>query len=396
MIYVLYGPGGSGKSRIQVQIVADKLRKSRQNVSTNLALDVPRLAEYLEEKYPLENLNVLGRVRVLTEEETKYFWRYRGPYRWKPGTDYDLEEDKGASGCCFIIDEAGAAGFSAKAWAAMGDSRSPRGVECAAYLDQQRKYSDDVYFSTNGRNPNRICKDVRDVAHYFIKLRNEYLARYGMFRGRGRFVAKTFDHEPGPSSEPIAEETFTLDAQGLASCYRTEQGVGVSGVSADKGARAQGISIWWAAVAAAALVSLIFFIPQGLGRLAGHYLTSVKQGAGAKGAPEKRDTEVPSVAIPVMAGPDRTVAQKSPGPWDSAKQPTPPPQQQVWVRGYVMRGNRIQVLLTDGRTLTQGDGVLRRWTKNFVELTTGERVYMLPSKPVLAVAGELLISPVAR
>jgi len=374
MIYVIYGPGGSGKSRFQVQVIADKLRETRQNVVTNLALDVPRLAEYLEQKFPRENLRVTERVRVLTDAETRYFWRYRGPVVWT-GHEYEMQEDKGTHGVCYIVDEAGAAGFSAKAWASMGDSRTPRGIECAAYLDQQRKHSDDVYFSTNGRNPNRICKDVRDVAHYFIRLRNEYLAQYGIFRGRGRFTAKMYDHEPEKSSTPIRQIDFHIDEQGLASCYRTEQGVGVTGTThADKGARAKGISIWWAIPGAFALVSLIFFIPQWMGSLAGGYVSKSKA---PKAQATQANTENTTLR-PREAQASST--QSNPLQPNTFRQEEP----EVYIRGYVKSAGKHNILLSDGRLLREGDGQLQTVItagRNVVAVVNGGKRYYQKEPP---------------
>jgi len=48
----------------------------------------------------------------------------------------------------------------------------------------------------------------------------------------------------------------------------------------------------------------------------------------------------------------------------------------VWVTGYVARGDRINVTLSDGRTLTEVGGDLARIERNFVETPTGERFYL--------------------
>lgn len=52
-----------------------------------------------------------------------------------------------------------------------------------------------------------------------------------------------------------------------------------------------------------------------------------QQGAGAKRAPERRDTEVPDVAVPVITGRNPTVAEQSERPAAAANESTPPPQQ---------------------------------------------------------------------
>lgn len=281
-IRVLYGRGGSGKSMYQMHILVEQLRESKRNICTNLAVDVPKLNAYLERKYPSENLRLVNRLRILTVEETREFWKYRGPRRWRPGSDYDLEDDPGTEGVCYIIDEAGAAGFSAQEWASKTQS-STRGVECTWYLDQQRKFGDDVYASTNGSTPGEIAKGFRAKAHEFVRLKNEYLAQWGMFRGRGRFLADFFVREPDKTTEAFRRVVFNLDKDGLADCYHTAQGVGVSGTKADVGARAKGIPILWVIPLGIALASLAGLVPWLLGKGAGSYIS----GAGSQELAQK-------------------------------------------------------------------------------------------------------------
>lgn len=360
-IGIIFGPGGSGKSLLQVHIVIEKLRHTKQNVTTNLALDLKRLSAYLEEKFPDETHNLLQRVRLLTVSETLEFWRHRGPLIWSLGPNGDspeLVEDKGANGCCFIIDEAGVAGFSATGWAEK-DGRSSRGLSCLWYLDQQRKFGDDVYASTNGRGPNGIAKGFRDKAHSFIKCENGYQKVLGMFKARGRFTIRTYATEPDRQTEPIKVEHFEMDASGLASCYRTEDGVGVVGSSADKGRKAKGISIWWSIPAAAALAGLCLIAPWAMGKMAQKTMTAK---APAKSAPAAKP------AAPVLREVSRAESSQALQTAAAAA---------VTVRGYVIRGGKINVQLSDGRTLTEGDKSLQQVDRASV-VVDGQRLYFKP------------------
>ena len=112
MITILFGPGGSGKSYLQVMIVIRQLRETRRNIVTNLSLDLAKLNHYLEKEYPSESLNAVERIRILTVAETKEFWKIRGRVKWVGPGPYDYAVEKGDLGVCYIIDEAGAAGFS--------------------------------------------------------------------------------------------------------------------------------------------------------------------------------------------------------------------------------------------------------------------------------------------
>ena len=277
-IRIIYGPGGSGKSFHQLHIVTEQLRETKRNISTNLAIDLPKYQEWLELNYPNEVLDCARRVRILTESETREFWKHRGPMRWLNDANdscnpYLCEYDKGDLGCCFIIDEAGAAGFSAGGWASK-EGQTTRGESCTWYLDQQRKFGDDVYASCNGRTPAAIAKPFRDKAHGFIKLRNEHLASYGIFRGRGRFKWKLYEKEPtGQLVESIAEGTFVFGS-GLENCYRTQDGFGIVGKAADKGARAKGIPILWVLPVIALAMVLAIAIPWGFSKIAQKAMSS--------------------------------------------------------------------------------------------------------------------------
>lgn len=265
-IKIIYGRGGSGKSLLQMHIVIQELRETKRNISTNLAINVPALNEYVERTYPEESIDVVGRIRLLTEAETKEFWKYRGPTKWT-GNEYDCEIDKGVNGTCFIIDEAGASGFSAQDWAAK-TAASIRGVECTWYLDQQRKFNDNVYASTNGSTPSLIAKGFRDKAHEFIRLKNESHMTIGKFRGRNRIVADYFLKEPDSKTEAFKQTVLEVDVQGIASCYWTERGVGIVGSAADKGWRPKGWSVWWLFPIGIGIASLAGIVPFVLGKVA--------------------------------------------------------------------------------------------------------------------------------
>jgi len=263
MITVLFGPGGSGKSYYQMRLIHNEIAHGVRNVSTSLAIDLPAYQAYCD-KNGL-SVSVASRIRILTPEEGKEFWKYRGPDRWSPTEVYEVYRDPGSRGTLFVLDEAGVMGFDSKGWAAKHGTSS-RGEACSWYLDQQRKFGDDVYCSVNGTHPHGIAKPIRDKAHNFVQLRNGYQRQMGIFRARGRFEARWYAMEPTSQSEPWRTENWELDTTGLAGCYHTEDGVGIKGAAADKGVRAKGIPVLWAFPMAIAAASLIFVIPWVLSR----------------------------------------------------------------------------------------------------------------------------------
>jgi len=356
-IRILFGPGGSGKSLYQMRIVVQELRHTKRNIVTNLAIDLPRLQEWCEEQFPAEVIDVGRRIRILNVEEGKQFWKYRGNAVLSASQTFDPDyvDDRGDYGVCFIVDEAGAAGFNARGWAAT-EGRSTRGVECEWYLDQQRKFSDDVWASANGRAPSAIAKPFRDKAHEFVRLKNGYLSSFGKFRGIGKFTARFYNHEPDKNSEPFKQEEWKMDATGLASCYRTQDGVGVVGVNADKGQRAKGIPAQFI-IPGVICGLLVLFV--GGNKLSAYYIRKGRE-------PKEPNSEVVNKKQPGQAAPSSVANQstKEQGS-DVVGQLTVTPGTRV--RGYAVRKNgTANVVLEDGRTMIEGEAGLVNIQRNGV------------------------------
>jgi len=341
MINVLYGPGGSGKSLWQMHIIVHELRFSPRNIVTNMSIIVPRFAEYLEEKYPGEKLNLLQRLRILTPAESGEFWKFRGPLLYLGPDVYDFGVDRGDKGVAFIIDEAGACGFSAMGYA-QRLSRVTRGEEFAFYLDQQRKFSDNVYMSTNGRTPHGIAKPVRDKAHEFTRLKNGALAQYGIFRGSGKFYRYHYAMEPDRTVEPFQQGTFPQDWEGLASCYRTQDGIGVVGIEADKGSRARGIPVWTVVPMVMCLGLMVVVVPWVAGRSLTRWVSEPIAKKVKAATPEK-----------VARSSDARATAREVVPIHSA--PLPVADSKVWVTGYLVRNGQRHAVLSDGSIVREED-----------------------------------------
>lgn len=339
-IHFISGKPGSGKTLYGVHLLLREISRGSRNVVTNLPLHPGRLNEYLQERYPLEDLRLLQRLTVLTEDQARTFWKFRG-------------EDEGKAGVIYLLDELHLF-FNARDW-------MQTGRDCLHYLSQHRKLGDVVIAITQSV-PN-VDKQFRSVAEDFTVLRNEYTAKFGPFRGRGRFVRKTYLSEPtgGSQQEPFESASFTLDAAGIASCYDTAQGIGIHGNAADKGRRASGISIWWTIPLGVGVASLAGIIPWVM----------------AKGA---ASIVAPSTAVLTAAVPEKRSGSAGSSPETERLQT--PGVGSVWVNGYIARGSKINVTLSDGRTFTERDDVLARVERNFIELRTGERYYLKSSNGI--------------
>ena len=286
-----------------------------------------------------------------------------------------MSEMHGVDGVLFIIDEAGASGFSATGWAAKV-GQSTRGEKAMWYLDQQRKFGDDVIASCNGRTPAAIAKPFRDKAHYFIRLKNGYQSQFGMFRGRGKFFAYYTVQEPGPNVEVMKKETWEMDPKGIASCYRTQDGVGVVGSKADIGKRAKGIPILWVFPMFIAAGLMVALIPWLLGKGVQRYI-SPKKPAGAvaeRAAAQIAKLEAQRNAGPAVVAPEKQATRSEELPEELRVKPGDI-EKPVRVRGYAARGRTVQVVLSDGRTLTEADEGLQRVDRAGI-VWAGRRIFL--------------------
>lgn len=435
-IHIILGKPGSGKSLYATSRLIDELANGKRNVVTNLPIRPDRLNQYLQDKYPDRDCRMIQRLRMLTDDEMRQFWLYRGPdaeagtsypsdlpefsawttpfdgsdsqdyvtaYRRHVEREQEAYEDakaelakrreqfikylgdlSGGLGVAYFLDEAHIA-FNARDWASLG-----RGA--IHYLSQHRKLNDIVWPIT--QSPGNLDKQFRSVAEDFTVLRNEYMAKYGPFRGRGRFVRRIYLSEPTGNAEPFDKGTFTLDKEGIASCYDTAKGIGVHGTTADIGKRAKGISIWWAFAGAFGIAALVGLVPFLLGKAAQSVMQAKVEDAGlavgdAIGGDSSRQRAAPF---------DFFSPQHSSGHVASGQSIEPV------ATGYVIYRGRVTVQMSDGSTRieqTDEDGVvlgeIHRVMRNAV-YENGVKRYLMP-KPrpeVFHVEQSNISSPVTK
>lgn len=267
MLTICVGPNGSGKSLWALHQLIRFLREDKRTIVTSLAVDLPRLNEYLQQHYK-DAPDVYRRVLKIGAEEMKTFWRYRGVVDvWTDGSDgfdgaWGLEpvafgafpgEDwrKVTKGVIYVLDEVQTI-FGAREW-------QKTSSEFLAYQSQHRKLGDDVIAISPASA--LIDKQFRILAGECVALSNLYKLKIGPVKAPRKIIYRVFQNcPPAPGEEALARGSFTIDGEGLASCYNTAAGVGiVAGADADKGKESKGVPFWALFVGLAAACVVAYF-----------------------------------------------------------------------------------------------------------------------------------------
>jgi len=266
-LYFISGRPGGGKSLYSIRLIVHELVHGNRPIVTNSPLCLGPLAVYLEKQYPTVDVVLHERVRILSREETKTFWRCRGPRRGNitaatvtdsRGVQDVTLENPDDDGVFYVIDELHEF-FNSHEWAAVGK-------EAIHYLSQHRRWRDDIIAIT--QSVGNVAKQFRVLAQDYTTVRNLSKEKMGKFRLPGVFLRTTYLNPPTGSANDRAMEsgTFRLDVTGLASCYDTAQGVGVHGKMADKGTRARGLHPAWLAALVLLGGVLLYYSPNMVNR----------------------------------------------------------------------------------------------------------------------------------
>jgi hypothetical protein len=379
-------------------------------VVTNVPLKPERLNEYLQEKVPDRNIPLLGektrlvlldnndQARVLYREYSKRYYEETDPdlreliyfeyeerikkeaiteearefwkYRSLPGRRFD--DDTGA---LIVLDELHIH-FNARKWMQTGEA-------CLHYLSQHRKLGDDVVCITQALG--NVDKQFRSVAEDFTMIINESKRKLGPFKGRNRFVRASYYKEPqGSRDTPFERAAFQLDAKGVASCYDTAAGVGVHGNKADMNKKPKGIPIMVMLPAAVIAVALIAgVIPWALGKVTGAYIAPPVEVTERTSHPRVANLEV-SRLPEVAASEPKTDPIPLPG-----IQTVQPVENPLYVAGITILNRpgelgRFSIKLSDGRTITEKDGIVKGITRKRVKLSNGQELWIGRPEPIRA------------
>lgn len=325
-IHFISGKPGHGKTLYAVGKIVRELIRTERKVVTNVALDLPRLNEYIQEKYPQAGVDLHSRLQILDEEQAKTFWKFR------------YEEGQKDIGVLYVLDEIHLY-FNAREW-------MNTGKDCLHYISQHRKLCDDILAIT--QSIGNVDKQFRSVAEDFSVMRNEYTAKFGPFRGRGRFTRKTYDTYTGDTTRQVPFEVshFKLDASGIASCYNTSAGVGVlNDTNPHKLKPAKGIPIMWIWPALALVVVAVTMIPR---LLSNAFAADISE----EFVDRQHDADHVKLPEPVYLEDDKNEVEIS----------------NVKIAGYYQIGGKHHVILSDGSSYDTTDRELEKITKDYVQI----------------------------
>jgi len=367
MIRLFIGTPGAGKSYAALKDVVEELAYGSRLIVTNLPVLTGELNAWMAKEHPLWKDDINQRIRLISEEETKQFYRYRaiagdlGTVSKEDslaGRHLPYGEHRGA-GVLYVIDEAHIP-FDSREWASTGP-------ELTYYNSQHRKLGDELVFITQFEK--LIDVRVRGFVQEFCYFNNNGLEKFmTWFQKPATFSMEVHRKPPsGPGSPaPLESRTYRMDFA-LAKCYDTSAGVGIVGRKLPERKRKKAIPIWWLAVPIILAGIIIAKIPGWMGKGAGYWLrggqeTIEQKVAQATGATSARGEE--------QRQPQRETPDVPRG--TTVKVPTAEP---LHATGYILSPRR-------GMLVTLSDGTRKSTAPGVVEAITikGERYALKPQK----------------
>lgn len=261
-----YGIGGkprAGKTKRCVLWVDEVLRgQPGKAIVTNMALKMEPwvdgkgkahkgLLRSLKDKYG-ETYDAERRVYLMTNEETRQFWRLRPVIprdEWEPRklevvprSDIWLFDANKYPGCVYIIDEAEVF-FPGPSY--NQEMYKAEDVQLIQWAKQAGRGGDDALFLT--QNLTWLSPRLRSTLQEYRFMTNHVHINFMVFRRPDRITEDTLAHWPMKDKDSILKTTTLFyDREYIEGIYNTAEGVAVTGNSAaDIGQRAKGLHWAW-------------------------------------------------------------------------------------------------------------------------------------------------------
>jgi hypothetical protein len=375
---IAIGPTGSGKSLFEMVLIDYFLRVDTRPIITTLAIIPENIAEFMQQEYgDRAPSNIASRIIRIYADDLATFWRcrgieYDGQYGYltkKLGRFGGPDWQVALPGVIYLLDELQVK-FKAREF--MKNSG-----EFLDYQPQARKLGDTII----GVSPasSLLDKAFRDLANKCVVLQNMYKVRVKGFTAPRKIVGLVYQNCPPVKGEDHLEKIeFQIDARskqgkgrlGLADCYRTQEGVGVSGLSADIGKIARGIP-WWMIIPMALLAGLLVWkvLSMGLhgGLRWGFHKLSVSSAENRTNAASAFNAVAPKAVSPfsALAAPGATVFVPKPTA-------APPPPRTAHARGFAVLNRVLYIdtrfgLVTASSWTNTGESIIANgieWVKD--------------------------------
>lgn len=366
MITFTSGMPGDGKSYFIMTEIERELVEGSRIVVTNVELNIENVAQSLHEKFG-RTFDLHSRYVLLTPDQTKTFWLYRGTHELtlKPDGRCDfMSLDRSQPGVCYVIDELHEH-FNARAWAKTG-------ADALTYASQHRKLGDSVFFIS--QRAKQVDSQLRALAGAYVYMRNlaNRTLKVGpfVFRFGRTLIAKAYPDEWNKGgTEPVVmwTKSMKVDPKGYGAWYDTAAGVGVKGAAADTLSRpARGLPWQFGLVGLVLVAFLVWFVPKLLG-------AGIFSALSLGHAPSKTfsDDEAAAIVQQLQAAPVATPAADNPVVTTNQFKLERPMIRTV----QVARNGFVTLTLTNGLQVTSADGIELLGREGF---RYQGRVYPLP------------------
>jgi len=273
--FFIVGKPRGGKTFLGVQFIYKHLCNPKESrpIVTNIGLNLAEIAAAMKADLKLDYLPDLSdRVRILDDEETLQFWCYSVGREFVKRRKlrmgrYQVEvpdfEDRGATGCVYVIDEIHI--YYPATFGAQRDEDDLR-----FFLTQHGKMNIDCVFIT--QHPEQTSKVARRLAQEYMNVRNLSREPFMGFRVGNLFrYVRSLNSPHSGNPAPFESGFVSMDFAKFGKMYDTTKGVGIAG-SLVKDNPKRGRSLWWllvpGAVVVCVIVWLLFFAPGQSMRLA--------------------------------------------------------------------------------------------------------------------------------
>jgi len=346
MIRLFIGTPGAGKTYGALKDILEELLYGVRMVITNAPLLTPVLNEYIAKHHPEWKDDINLRVRLISEGETKQFYRYRGVTGdigtvsredSLAGRHLPYDQYRG-DGVLYVIDEAHIP-FDSREWA-------DTGPELTFYNSQHRKLNDELIFITQFEK--LIDVRVRGFVQDFCYFQNMGMEKFlTVFRKPAMFCMEVHRKPPSGNNAPPPNERhfYKMDFE-LAKCYDTSAGVGIKGRKLPEKKKKGGFNVLWLLAAGVIVAGLLMMVPRAIKWAVGASMPSHE----AVKAP--KDKGLSALVKETVSPSERKVP-----PSELANAVPRGTKPDLEVVGVVYRGRRIAVQLANGDILTESDGV---------------------------------------